>query len=461
MPQVITQVQADFPPKLQSLFEPKRYKVYFGGRGGAKSWGVARWLLLEGVQKATRVLCVREHQNSIKDSVHKLLSDQIEALGLSHLYDIQQAVIRCPSTGSEFSFEGIRHNVGKIKSYEGIDKCWVEEAQSVSKSSWDVLIPTIRKAGSEIIATFNPELESDDTYQRFVAHPPSPERATVCKLTWRDNPWFPEDLRAEMEDLKARDYDSYLHVWEGNCKQILEGAIFADELRQARLQGRLRGPAEGGVPYDRSAPVFTYWDLGRSDHTSIWFVQQIGFEYRVIDFYQSNLKHIDHYLNHLQLLAYVYDTMWLPHDAKAKLLGSKMSIEEQVRAKFTSVRIVPKLSIQDRINAARTVFPNCYFDANRCADGIQSLMHYRYDVDPTTKQFSLNPLHDTYSDAADAFCYFGVASKQPGKRAKLKLPGLNKQLVLAGAVSVGELYGTEGFELPYGSSGETSTGWMK
>ena len=194
-----------FPAPLQCLFQPKRTKVLWGGRGAGRSWGVARALLLIGSERAIRVLCVRELQNSISESVHKLLADQIVALGLEAFYDVQVGRI-IGRNGTTFAFEGIKNNTSKIKSYEGIDRCWVEEANKVSRSSWEVLIPTIRKEGSEIWLTFNPELDTDYTYQRFVMSPS--EQSVVVKMTWRDNPWFPDVLKAEMEDLKARDSSS-------------------------------------------------------------------------------------------------------------------------------------------------------------------------------------------------------------------------------------------------------------
>jgi len=151
--------KAEFPLKLECLFKPSRYKVLYGGRGGAKSWGVARALLIKGAQAPLRVLCAREFQTSIKDSVHKLLCDQIEALGLLGFYEITQTSIR-GKNGTEFSFVGLKNNVANVKSYEGVDVCWVEEAQTTSRMSWNVLIPTIRKEKSEIWITFNPELET-------------------------------------------------------------------------------------------------------------------------------------------------------------------------------------------------------------------------------------------------------------------------------------------------------------
>src|SRR5882724_11269280 len=185
----IPATKIDFPSKLQFLFQAARYKVAHGGRGGAKSWGFARAILLIGVQRKIRVLCVRELQNSIQDSVHKLLKDQIEAMGLSGEYDVLQSVIKHKWNGTEINFEGIRNNVNKIKSYEGIDICWAEEADKITGSSWEILIPTIRKNGSEIWVTFNPNLETDATYQRFVVDPP--EASIVVQINWRDNPWFP------------------------------------------------------------------------------------------------------------------------------------------------------------------------------------------------------------------------------------------------------------------------------
>ena len=159
--------QIEFPLKLQCLFESARYKVLWGGRGGAKSWGIARALLIIGANKPIRVLCAREFQTSIKDSVHKLLSDQIINMGLTDFYEVVDRTIR-GKNGSEFNFVGLKNNVANVKSYEGVDICWVEEAQSVSARSWDVLIPTIRKEQSEIWVSFNPELATDNTYQRFI-----------------------------------------------------------------------------------------------------------------------------------------------------------------------------------------------------------------------------------------------------------------------------------------------------
>jgi phage terminase large subunit len=295
-----------------------------------------------------------------------------------------------------------------LRSKEGIDRVWVEEANLVSKASWDVLIPTIRKDGSEIWITFNPELDTDVTWQRFVLHPPT--SAVVRKIGWRDNPWFPQVLMDEKADLEQRDPDSALVVWEGHTRQVLDGAIYANEIRAATKDNRI-----GKVPYDATKPVQTFWDLGWADSTSIFFGQVIGFETRVIDYYSNEQQPLEHYQQVIQNRGYVLGTCWLPHDARAKQLGTGRSVEEMLRSSGRTVKIVPQLSVEDGINAARTMFANCWFDAERCADGLNALRRYRYDVDSHNGQRSRKPLHDDASHGADAFRYLAVALKEKAK----------------------------------------------
>jgi len=403
--------RAEFPVKLEGLFKKSRYKVLYGGRGGAKSWGIARALLIKGAKDPIRILCAREFQTSIKDSVHKLLCDQIESLGLLSFYEITQTSIR-GRNGTEFSFVGLKNNVSNIKSYEGVDICWVEEAQTTSRLSWNILIPTIRKQGSEIWISFNPELETDETYQRFVAVPPAD--CITMKVNWSDNPWFPDTLKLEKDSLKLRDEEAYNQVWEGLCRQTVDGAIFAKEMQQAEKDGRICR-----VPYDATKPVHAVFDLGWSDSTAIWFLQFVGMETRLIRYIEDSQKTISYYLATMQTFGYVYDTIWLPHDAENKTLAAAgRSIDDIVRAAGYKTQIMPRVPILDSINAARTIFPNCYFDREHTADGLACLRHYRYEVDPDTGQFSRNPLHDHYSHGADAFRYIALMIKEPPKRKK-------------------------------------------
>jgi phage terminase large subunit len=403
--------RAEFPVKLEGLFKKSRYKVAYGGRGGAKSWGIARALLILGAKSPMRILCAREFMTSMRDSVHKLLCDQIEALGLLGFYEITQASIRAKN-GTEFAFVGLKNNIANVKSYEGMDICWVEEAQTVSRLSWNVLIPTIRKEGSEIWISFNPELETDETYQRFVINPPND--SIQIRINWYDNPWFPDTLKLEKDALKARDEEAYNQVWEGLCRQTVDGAIFAKEMQQAEKDGRICR-----VPYDATKPVHAVFDLGWSDSTAIWFLQFVGMETRLIRYIEDSQKTISYYLATMQTYGYVYDTIWLPHDAENKTLAAAgRSIDDIVRAAGYKTQIMPRVPILDSINAARTIFPNCYFDREHTADGLACLRHYRYEVDPETGQFSRNPLHDHYSHGADAFRYIALMIKEPPKRKK-------------------------------------------
>jgi len=401
--------KARFPAKLKCLFEPAnaRYRVLYGGRGGSKSWNIARALLLKGCEQTIRVLCAREFQTSIKDSVHKLLCDQIYNLGIEAHYEITDRSIR-GINGTEFIFVGVKNNTNNVKSIEGIDICWVEEAQSVSPNSWNVLVPTIRKANSEIWISFNPELPTDETWKRFVISPP--ENAVVQKINWSDNPWFPEVLDLERRSLQGRDIEAYNNVWEGIPRQTVNGAIFAKEVTMAELEGRICN-----VPYDATKGVHAVFDLGWADQTACWILQFIGHETRLLRYFEDNQQTISYYMAKLQSFGYLIDTIWLPHDAKAKSLGTGKSIEEIVRATGMKVQILDRVPVVDSINAARTIFNKCYFDRQNTEEGLQCLRHYRYDVDPDTKMFSAKPLHDEYSHGADAFRYIGLMINEPRK----------------------------------------------
>jgi phage terminase large subunit len=201
----------------------KREKVLEGGRGSGKSYSFADALVVRAAREELRILCTRETQKSIKDSVHKLLSDRISALGLDGYFDIKKDTIRS-STGSEFIFKGLRHNITEIKSTEGIDICWVEEAEKVTADSWDVLIPTIRKEGSEIWVSFNQESKDSATRSRFIENP-SPF-CISAHMTYRDNKYFPDVLRQEMEYDRVNDPEKYEWVWEGGLKKYHDAVIF-------------------------------------------------------------------------------------------------------------------------------------------------------------------------------------------------------------------------------------------
>jgi phage terminase large subunit len=220
----LPQFKIQLPNKLKFFLEKQaRYKVAYGGRGAGKSESIARCLLIMSLQKKVRILCTRELQNSITDSVHKLLSDLISELKLDGYFTITQTSIK-NIYGSEFLFKGLKNNVNEIKSLQGINYVWVEEAERVSETSWQVLIPTIREEDSEIWVIFNPESADSATYSRFVAKPP-PD-SIVTKINWNDNPWFPDVLKKEMEYDKKVNPEKYDWIWEGNPRTLNDAQIF-------------------------------------------------------------------------------------------------------------------------------------------------------------------------------------------------------------------------------------------
>lgn len=401
------------PPKLEPFEkQPARYKVAYGGRGSGKSWGVARLLIDFGTRSRLRVLCAREIMRTISESVHQLLRDQIAELGVSDFYTITDNAIR-GQNGTEFYFAGLRsQDVHKLKSYEGVDICWVEEAQVVSKRSWEILLPTIRKPMSEIWVTFNPELDTDETYTRFVVKPP--ESSIVVKMNYSDNPWFPDVLELERRTLQERDPESYRNVWEGECRSALEGAIYAKEVAALYESGRVRP-----VPYDPLLPVHTVWDLGWNDQMSIILVQRAS-EVRVIGYIEDSHRTLSDYVAQLKSLPYVWAQDWLPHDGRAKDYKSGKSAEEILRAMQRDPRIVENLDIESGIKAARLVFPRVYVDpaAERL---LHCLKRYRRSINQTTNEPG-PPLHDEYSHGADAFRYLALAVDQMGNAPVIKDP---------------------------------------
>jgi phage terminase large subunit len=393
------------PPKLEPFEKtPARYKVAYGGRGSGKSWGVARLLLDFGTRSRLRVLCAREIMRTISESVHQLLRDQISELGLSGFYTVTDNAIR-GANGTEFYFAGLRtQDAHKLKSYEGVDICWVEEAQVVSKRSWDILLPTIRKPLSEIWVTFNPELDTDETYQRFVANPP--EQSVVVKMNYGDNPWFPEVLELERRTLLARDPEAHRNVWEGECRSAVEGAIYAKEVAALYESGRVRP-----CPYDPLLPVHTVWDLGWNDQTSIALVQRAS-EVRVIGYIEDSHRTLADYVAQLKLLPYVWGQDWLPHDGQARDYKSGKSAEEMLKAMQRDPRIVENLDIESGIKAARMVFPRVYIDP-KAERLLHCLKRYRRTINQNTNEPG-PPLHDEYSHGADCFRYLALCVDQMG-----------------------------------------------
>lgn len=393
------------PKKLQGAFNtPARYRVLYGGRGSSKSWSVAQMLVIRATQAKTRVLCARELQKSIKDSSLKIIGDTIRRMGLDNQFEIGETFIRHSFNGSEFIFKGIRANPDEIKSTEGIDICWVEEASRISKASLDLLIPTIRVEGSEIWFTFNPDNEEDEVYQRFVVNTP-PENSIIIKIDYKDNPWFPSGLESERLYCKENDADNYAHIWEGDCKKIRDGHIYAKELYRARDEKRV-------VNYplwDEGNSVRCAWDVGASDATSVWFYQWVGGMIHFIDYYESIGEDPRDLVKMINRKPYNYEKQVLPHDAEHKMWGrdgikSQRKILEQLGLRNTTVQSVSQ-SLRDDLHAVRMKFNKCVFDGTKCEEGLKSLKQYHRKYNEERNTFSDTPVHDWSSHGSDAFRY--------------------------------------------------------
>lgn len=398
----MTSLDVDIPKKAGVLFESRRYTVLYGGRGSGKSHSVARYLLLEAAKGPVRILCCREIQRSIRDSVHRLLSDCIAQMGLSSFYTVLETEIR-GANGSLFIFSGLStQTIDSIKSLEGIDIVWVEEAATVQERSWGLLIPTIRKPGSRFILTMNPMLESDATSQRFLVNPP-PDCLAV-QVNWRDNPWFPAELEAERQYHKERFPDTYEHVWEGAHLPAVEGAIYFGEIQSAEVAQRVRE-----VPYDPMLKVHTFWDLGRADSTAIIMVQVVGSEIRVFDFIEDNNKALSYYVEELKERRYNWGDDYIPHDGFHRRLETGRSTADLLQGFGRSVQRTPDVGVLTGIQTAREVFPRVYFDKTRSATLVTHLKNYRWDV-PAGDKDATRPRHDEHSHAADAFRYLCVSA---------------------------------------------------
>ena len=393
-----------FPPKLQPLFRPARYKVLWGGRDAARSWSVARALLVKGGERPLRILCAREIQKTLADSVLALLKDQIALLGMDRFYEATDNSIS-GRNGTEFIFTGLRDiDANKIKSYEGVDIAWVEEAETLSKKSFNTLDPTIRKDSSELWFTFNAQMDTDFIYDHFVVNE-APD-SIVIFMTWRDNPWFSKVLARGRDHMKATDPDEYENIWEGKCRTVVAGAIYAKEVQSMLVKRRARP-----MPYDPTLPVHTVWDLGWNDAMAIGLVQRTVSAVMIIGYLEGSGRTYADCVAELKELNYVWGTDWLPPDgAQTRPDTGKNPQQILMGLGRRSVVIMPALGIEHGIKATRMLFPRLYIDNSEFDndsfeyDGgkrlIECLKRYRRAIPKTTGEPAA-PVHDEYSHGCD------------------------------------------------------------
>lgn len=399
-------IRVEVPRKLKPLLYAARYKGAYGGRGGAKSHFFAEQVILRCYQRPTRVVCIREVQNSIKDSVRQLLVDKIKKLGLERSFEILDTEIRGPG-GSLIVFKGMQsYNASNIKSLEGYDVAWVEEAQTLSQHSLDLLRPTLRKPGSELWFSWNPQYKTDPVDAFFRKHPPAD--AISVMVNWQDNPWFPDVLRNEMLHDFEVDEDKAEHIWNG-AYGAGQGAILARWVNRAEREGRISDE----VAFDPDgAPIEVSSDLGFRDTASWWYWQRCLGGFRLLRYEGESGLDADDWIPNIQdtleqVGAKKLGRIWLPHDAKAKTFTSKHSAVEKFIAAFGAgrVSIVPQTKKADQISAARRVIQRCQFSKTACESGLDGLTAWEFEWNDELAVFSREPLHNWASHPGDAFAY--------------------------------------------------------
>jgi phage terminase large subunit len=374
--------------------------VLYGGRGGAKSWGVAITLIIKALQKKRLILCTREIQRSIKDSVHKLLSDTINRMGLDPIFDIKKDYIQC-KTGSKFIFKGLKHNITEVKSTEGIDICWTEEAQSISRDSWDILDPTVRKENSQIIITFNPDDENDPVYHEFITNGDLyGEDLTLININYNDNPFLSSVSRRKIELEKLYNYDKYLHIWKGEIKSVSDACIFKGKFTVHDFE----------TPKD--AEFFFGADWGFSQDPTVLircyeYDNELWIDYEAVG-YGTKLKEIP------QLFEFI------PESRKNKIIADSSRPETIDFIKDKDFFIKPSKKGKDSIKEGIEFIKN-FIKVNihtRCKHTAYEFKSYSYKVDKHTNEI-LKIIIDKDNHCIDALRYSLEDLRKYNRRVKV------------------------------------------
>lgn len=411
------------PRKLAPLLDRHRYKGAYGGRGGGKSHFFAEMLLARCFGAPTRAACIREVQNSLKESVRQLLVDKIQRMGLGWFFDVLGTEIR-GRNGSIIIFKGMQsYNAENIKSLEGFDIAWVEEAQTLSAHSLKLLRPTLRREGSELWFSWNPRHDTD-AVDRFFRGGRQVTGGIAVEINWNDNPWFPDVLRQEKDDDYASDPETADHVWGGGYQIATEGAYYARLLHAAERAGHI-----GNYAHDVSLPVNTAWDLGVDDYTAIWFLQDNGREVFVIDYYEVGNEgaeqivrdalpelnpDIDEAASRMieigRARPYRYGCHYVPHDIKVREWGAggKQRALTLIGLGVKPLRVGVATKPADRINAVRKLLPICRFNkTSRVEVGLARLRRFARKWNDSLQSYS-SPRHDINSHGADAFGEYAI-----------------------------------------------------
>jgi phage terminase large subunit len=402
--------ELEIPAAFGFLFDPSRYKGAYGGRGSGKSHSFARALITQTSQAPMRILCARERQSSIKESVKQILDDVIDEHNLRGHYKSTNTMITGPG-GSQFIFSGLHdQTVSSIKSLERVNRVWIEEAQTISQRSLDILIPTIREPGSEIWFGWNPDSEYDPVDVMFRSKEPPPD-TVVKRVSYKDNPWFPDVLKDAMDFDRLADPDKAAHVWDGEYQQAPKGAYFARLLATALEDGRI-----GRVPHDPSLAVHVSWDLGNGINMCAVFSQWVGREVRIIDTLEgteeSKYEGWPFFFRELRNKPYSYGDMILPHDARPKQRTTGKGDEDAFIEAGFKTRIVPRMDPSERVRLIQGQIPMTWFDLAGCEKGLPAWKAYREDFDEGAR-VSRGPMHDWSSHFSSALGHLYQAYMEP------------------------------------------------
>lgn len=412
----MTVLKLETPRVFAPLLQPARYKGAYGGRGSGKSHFFAERVVVESITfPGLRTVCIRESLRSLKESSKLLIEDKIQALGVGNQFRVLNDRIETPGDGVVI-FAGMQdHTAESIKSLEGFSRAWLEEAQAISERSLSLLRPTIRRPGSEIWASWNPRRKVDaiDQFLRVK----KPDGAIVVKANWRDNPWFPQVLEDERKHDLELYPDRYEHTWEGDYAKAFDGAYFSKQLSEAKNQGRI-----GRVSADPLLPIRACWDLGgsgaRADAMAIWLCQWVAREIRVLDYIEGVGQPLEYYVNELRRRKYADCICILPHDgvkAADNVWTGKRYMDHLRDAGFDVPEPIPNQgtgAAMMRVEAARRLFPQIWFNETTTEDGRNALGFYHEKKDDA-RNFGLGPDHDWSSHAADAFGLMCVAYEVP------------------------------------------------
>jgi phage terminase large subunit len=399
----------DIPKVFRFLTDPPlggtRYRVAYGGRGSMKSWNFARTLLALAANLKLRILCAREFQSSIKESVHKLLDDQIDLMDLRGWYDVKNTTI-VGRNGSEFLFVGIKRDPHKIKSMEGVDICWLEEAEAISKESYRILIPTIRKPNSEIWVSFNPALETDPSWQMFAVDPP--DRSIVKFVSYLENPWLPEVLREEARELRRRDPEAYEHIWGGKVwtrseAEVLSGKWIVDDFQPGADWGAPLFGADWGFARDPTVLV-RMWI-----HAKRLFIE---YDERGVGLSMDDI-------------AKAWERVPGSKDYKIRADNARPETINEMRLRKYKCEGAPKWSgsVEDGVAYLRS-FDQIVIHP-RCKGWISEARMWRYKVDPRTDDV-LPKLRDGNDHGPDASRYGLAPLIQKQRKPKVWFPGMDE-----------------------------------